>query len=216
MGRGAFGAVGRTGAVGQDIRRERPVVARSCLDTFPLRSPMARCSRIASPDVRRRRYFAVVRPWATVRGNILARCVLGRLAVARNCADAFSDAFSWQFSCFMHSRRVPGREKRPSLATYRRHASKTSWLWQDMRAMHPKSAAKHRSGMHSAHILPGRGPFRCTDPSNHARRANLAIPPMAPNRPSARNSSACSIRAPLSTEAMQCTKKGGLLKKASL
>ncbi len=29
--------------------------------------------------------------------------------------------------------------------------------------------------MHYANILPGRGLFRCTDPSNHARRANLAI-----------------------------------------
>ena len=41
--------------------------------------------------------------------------------------------------------------------------------------MHPKSAAKRRPGMHSAQILPGRGPFRCTDPLNHARHANLAI-----------------------------------------
>lgn len=29
--------------------------------------------------------------------------------------------------------------------------------------------------MHHANILPGRGPFRCTDPSNHAYRADLAI-----------------------------------------
>lgn len=29
--------------------------------------------------------------------------------------------------------------------------------------------------MHYANILPGRGLFRCTDPSNHVRRANLAI-----------------------------------------
>ena len=28
--------------------------------------------------------------------------------------------------------------------------------------------------MHYANILPGRGPFRCTDPSNHAYRADLA------------------------------------------
>ena len=96
--------------------------------------------------------------------------------MARNCSDAFSDALSWQFSRFMHPRRGPGREKRPSLAIYRRHASKMSWLWQYSRAMYPKSPANRLSGMHSAHILPGRGPFRCTDPSNHARRANLAIP----------------------------------------
>ena len=29
--------------------------------------------------------------------------------------------------------------------------------------------------MHHANILPGRDPFRCTDPSNHAYRADLAI-----------------------------------------
>ena len=65
----------------------------------------------------------------------------------------------WQFSRFMHPRRGPGREKRPFLATYRRHASKTSWLWQDMRAMYPKSPANRLSGMHSAQILPGRALF---------------------------------------------------------
>ena len=95
--------------------------------------------------------------------------------MARLRLDAFPGGNPWQFSRFMHPRRGPGREKRPSLATYRRHASKTSWLWQDMRAMYPKSPANRLSGMHSAKILPGRGPFRCTDPSNHAYRADLAI-----------------------------------------
>ena len=32
-----------------------------------------------------------------------------------------------------------------------------------------------------------RSPFRCTGPSNHARRANLATPPAPPNSASARN-----------------------------
>lgn len=36
--------------------------------------------------------------------------------------------------------------------------------------------------MHHAYILPGRGPFRCTDPSNHARRADLAIRRSASDR----------------------------------
>ena len=89
--------------------------------------------------------------------------------------DAFPDALPRQFSRFMHPRRDPGREKRPFLARYRRRASKTSWHWQDTRAMYPKSPANRLSGMHSAQILPGRGPFRCTDPSNHAQHANLAI-----------------------------------------
>ena len=60
------------------------------------------------------------------------------------------------------------------MAIYRRHASEMSWLWQDMRAMHPKSPANRRWRIHHVNILPGRGPFRCTNPSNHARRADLA------------------------------------------
>ena len=44
-----------------------------------------------------------------------------------------------------------------------------------MRAMYPKSPANRRWRMHHANILPGRGPFRRTGPSNHAYRADLAI-----------------------------------------
>lgn len=42
--------------------------------------------------------------------------------------------------------------------------------------MYPKCPANRLSGIHRAKILPRRGSFRCTDPSNHARRADLAIP----------------------------------------
>lgn len=62
--------------------------------------------------------------------------------------------------------------------------------------MHPKSPANRLSGTHGAKILPGRTPFRCTDPSNHARRANVAIRRPAPNRPSARNPGAAEQREP--------------------
>ena len=88
-----------------------------------------------------------------------------------------------------------------------------SWLWQDMRAMHPKSPANSCLGIHRAKILPGRGAFRCTGPSNHARRADLAIrrgakPPErpqplrrrpAPNLPRTRNPSAAEQREPPTT-----------------
>ena len=60
------------------------------------------------------------------------------------------------------------------MAIYRRRVFKMSWLWQDMRAMYPKCPANRRRMIHRAKILPGRGPFRCTGPSNHARRADLA------------------------------------------
>ena len=113
------------------------------------RQSVAIFRRDAVPGAWRWQYFALVRPWAAIRGKFFASCI---------------------------PKVASGRKKRPFLATYRRHASKTSWCWQDMRAMRPKSPANRLSGMHSAKILPGRGPFRCTDPSNHARRANLAIP----------------------------------------
>ncbi len=88
------------------------------------------------------------------------------------------------------------------MARFALHASKTSWLWQDMRAMYPKSPTNRRRRIHRAKILPGRGPFRCTDPSNHARRADLAIrrrrttlapttsvPPNSASRPKAQRES---------------------------
>ena len=130
--------------------------------------------------------------------KVLARCVPGRFAVARFRRGAFPGGNPWQFLRSMYHKRGLGRENRPFLAGFARHASEMSWLWQDMRAMYPKSPANRLSGMHSAQFLPGRGPFRCTDPSNHAWGANLAIPPRRrtapapatlppPNRPSARS-----------------------------
>mgnify|MGYP006873257430 CR=1 FL=1 len=107
--------------------------------------------------------------------KVLARCVPGRFAVARFRRDAFPGGNPWQFFHSMYPKRGLGRENRPFLARFARHASEMSWLWQDMRAMYPKSPANRRQRIHRAKILPGRGTFRCTGPSNHARRANLAI-----------------------------------------
>ena len=107
------------------------------------------------------------------RGKMLPRCIFGRQSVA---SFAFLGGDPWQLFRFMRSQGGLGREKRQFAATYRRHVSKMSWLRQDMRAMHPKSPANGRSGMHRARILPRRGPFRCARPSNHAQRTNLAIP----------------------------------------
>ena len=151
-----------------ESRRAKPMCALSRFAKPPCELP---------PSVRRRQDFAVVRSWAAVRGNILARCVPRWPSVAIFRRGAFPGGYPWQFSRFMHPRRGLGREKRPFLATYRRRVSKTSWHWQDSRAMYPKSAANRLSGMHSAKILPGRAPFRCTDPSNHIWGANLAGEP---------------------------------------
>ena len=131
--------------------------------------------RNASPGCRPWQYFAVVRFRGLADGKMLAKCVPQRPTVARYRRGAFSGGDPWHFFRLMRSRRGLGREKRPFLAAYRRRASETSWLRQDMRAMHPKSPANGRSGMHRANILPGRGPFRCAGPSNHARHADLAV-----------------------------------------
>lgn len=109
-------------------------------------------------------------------GSVTLRCVPGRSAMAIFRPGAFLGGNPWQVSRSMYPKRGPGREKRPFMATYRRYASKMSWRWQDMRAMYAKSPANRRWRIHHANILPGRPPFCCTDPSNHARRANLAIP----------------------------------------
>ena len=139
-------------------------------------STMAKCSRNALPSVRRWQDCALMRSWsdwqwqyscamrsrALCRGNISPRCVPGRQSVAIFSSHASQKwprtgriASSWQDSHTMHP--------------------KTGWLWRDLRAMHPKCPANRRRRIHCAKILPGRGAFRCTGPSNHARRANLAI-----------------------------------------
>ena len=114
-------------------------------------------------------------PPASDGDKVLARCTPGRFAVARFRRGAFPGGNPWQVLRSMHPESGLGRESRQFMARFARHASETSWLWQDMRAMHPKCPANRRWRIHRAKILPGRGPFRCTGPSNHARRANLAI-----------------------------------------
>ena len=110
------------------------------------------------------------------RGKVLPRCIFGLPATARFRRGAFPGGNPWQVLRSMHPESGLGRENRQFAARFARHASEMSRLWQDMRAMHPKSPANSRLGIHRAKILPGRGTSRCTDPSNHARRADLAIP----------------------------------------
>ena len=129
-------------------------------------------SRDAFPGVLPRQDSAAVRSWASIRDNFFSSCI----------PKAVSDgkiASSWQDSRAMHP--------------------KTGWLWQDMCAMHPKSPANRLSGTHGAKILPGRSPFRCTGPSNHARRADLAVrrsvkPPERPQHRCRRTARAAKAR----------------------
>ena len=130
----------------------------------------------AFPGARRWQNAREMRSPASDGGNILARCVLGGLAVARFRRGAFLGVNPWQVLRSMHPKNGLGRKNRQFVARFARHASEMSWLRQDMRAVHPKSPANSRLGMHRANILPGRGPFRCAGPSDHARRADLATP----------------------------------------
>ena len=128
--------------------------------------------------------------WSMASWHMGARGVRrGRPVVARLCLDAFPGARRWQNAREMRPRAairgnffapcIPKAASGGKIASSRQdsHAMhpKAGWLWQDMRAMHPKCPANRRRRIHRARILPGRGTFRCTGPSNHARRADLAI-----------------------------------------
>ena len=127
---------------------------------FPGGQRIATCARNALSAVRRRQGAREMHSQAPGGGDMLTLCVPGCLTMAIFCPGV--------------SQKSLGREKGPFVAMYRRRVFKMSWLWQDMRAMHPKSPANRRWRIHHVNILPGRGPFRCTNPSNHARRADLA------------------------------------------
>ena len=111
-----------------------------------------------------------VRPWQDLR-----ECALGRLAVAIFSRGAFPSVYPWQYSATVRSRAAIRDNFFASCIPKAASDGKIASSWQDMRAMHPKSPANRLSGTHGAKILPGRPPFRCTGPSNHARRANIAI-----------------------------------------
>ena len=149
-----------------------------------------------------------VRPWQDLR-----ECALGRLAVAIFSRDAFSGVLPRQDSAAVRSRAsirgkfcapcIPKVASDEKIASSRQDSRamhpKTGSLWQDMRAMHPKSPANRLSGTHGAKILPGRPPFRCTGPSNHARRADLAVrrsvkPPERPQHRCRRTARAAKAR----------------------
>ena len=116
-----------------------------------------------------------MRSRALCRGKISSRYVPGRQSVAIISLHVSQKGPRTGKSPLPGKIRTPCIRNELALAGYARHASEMSWLWQDMRAMHPKSPANRRWRIHHANILPGRSPFRCTNPSNHARRADLAI-----------------------------------------
>ena len=134
---------------------------------------MARSSRNAFSSDWRRQYFAAMRSRAAVRGKISPWCVPRRQSVAIFSLHASPKGPRTGKAPLPGNISPPCIQNELGLARYARHVS--------------EKPSNRLSGMHSAKILPGRGPFRRTDPSNHARRANPAIPPAPPNSASARN-----------------------------
>ena len=83
-----------------DAMRSRPFGGGMLAKCVFGRLAVTRYARIAPPpNVRRRRYFAVVRPWAAVRGNILASCI------PKAPLDGKS-APPWQHIAAMHPKRA--------------------------------------------------------------------------------------------------------------
>ena len=87
------------------------------------RSSMARSSRNAFSNDWRRQDFAVVRSWAAVRGNILARCVPGRLAVASFSLHASPKGPRTGKAPLPGNISPPCIQNELALARYARHAS---------------------------------------------------------------------------------------------
>ena len=116
-----------------------------------------------------------MRSRATGSGNIPPRCVPGRSTMAKCSRDAFPSVYPWQDSATVRSRAAIRGNFFVSCISEGASDGKIASSRQDSRAMHPKCPANRRRRIHRAKILPGRGTFRCTGPSNHARRANLAI-----------------------------------------
>ena len=182
-------------AIDPPARRCRSV-GKTLQYAFPGRLPMAICSQDAFPrrptvaGLRLMRswpdwqwqYTRAMRSRVPCRDKIPPRCVPECLAVARFHHGAFPGACRWQNAREMRSRAairgkfcascIPKVASDGKIASSRQDSRamhpKTGWLWQDMRAMHPKRPANCRWRMHRGEDLAGRGPFRCTGPSNHA------------------------------------------------
>ena len=143
-------------------------------------SATAGCSRNAFPGAWLWQVFAVVRSRAAIRGNFLASCI------SEGAPDGKS-APPWQHIAAMHPKRAgfgkicaPCIRKAPQTA-FRECIARRSCQGEALfAALAPRI-------MHGVRILPGpplHGPPRilpgsphCTDPSNHARCANLARGP---------------------------------------
>ena len=136
---------------------------------------MARYRRYAFPGARRWQDMREMRSRATGSGNILARCVPGGLAVARFRRGAFPGGNPWQVLRSMHPERGLGRENRQFAARFARHASENGLALAGYARHASEMPRKPPLEDTPREDLARKGPFRCTGPSNHARREDLAI-----------------------------------------
>ena len=124
-----------------------PTAARYRLDAFPGCRPWQ--------DI------AAVRSRAAIRGNISTWCVFGPSSMAVFSPHAFPKGTRAGKAPVRGKIRAPCIQNELVLARYARHAS--------------EKPCKQPPGNTSREDLAAKGPFSRPGPSNHARRANLAI-----------------------------------------
>ena len=112
-------------------------MAKCPRNAFPRRSTVTRFSRDAFPGALPWQDFAAMRSRAAIRGNFLTPCIPKGASDGKN---------------------------RPFLARFARHASEMSWLWQDMRAMYPKSPANAVRGYTARRSCQEGAPFAARAP----------------------------------------------------
>ena len=145
------------------------------------RSSMARSSRMRSR--------------ATGSGNILARCVLECLAVARFRRGAFPGGNPWQVLRSMHPESGLGRENRQFAARFARHASENGLALARYARHVFEKPRKQLFGNTPREDLAMKGPLSLHGPLE-SRTARRSCHPASPNRPSARNLGAAEQREP--------------------
>ena len=162
-----------------------------CASSRFAKPPCEPAVRAAFPNVRRRQDFAVVRSWAAVRGNILARCVLGRPSVAIFSLHASPKGPRTGKAPLPGNISPPCIQNELALARYARHVSekprkppfgnapREDLAREGPFSLHwPLESCMVRESCQGPHctgprILPGSP--HCTDPSNHPSCADLAI-----------------------------------------
>ena len=146
-------------------------------EVFGRRSVGARLCRDATLGARRWQNAREMRFPASDSGKISARCVPVLPALARCRRGAFPGVDPWQFfaSCVPEG---ASDGKTPVRGNISPACIQIHLIWQDMRAMHPKSPAKHRWGTHPREHLAAKGGVSPSSP-RIVHGARILPPPVA-------------------------------------